>query len=335
MKAEPNVIWRIQTITVLIPTTALLTVIYLMPGKSFSANIWDRYLTRQNPRDISWNAESKCYHHLLARQTRKLSPNKRYAKALESFTFLRPAPVSSLLAARDLVYAHFQLEAEHQFMEAERIHRGKAKTSNEDASTSNEKVTTSNDRATTGNDRATTSNNVATASNDISTRLQLSTIIETEPPSDNTKWTASYHIAKTKPHQRFAQTFRDPRSRRALVCASTAMIAQQLTGINTIGERILECKLFGAFLFRAKDVFVPVQSWVFSVREPVSTTFGSWLSRYSWCGCCCFYSCITWMSVHSSIDELFIHELDWYLNRGNKSLDGIHSAACLIKGFLY
>jgi hypothetical protein len=47
--------------------------------------------------------------------------NNGYAKALESFTYLRPAPVSSLLAVRDLVYAHFQLEAEHQFIENEKI----------------------------------------------------------------------------------------------------------------------------------------------------------------------------------------------------------------------
>jgi hypothetical protein len=35
---------------------------------------------------------------------------------------------------------------------------------------------------------------------------------------------------------RMGQTFSDARSRRALVCASTAMISQQLTGINTIGK---------------------------------------------------------------------------------------------------
>jgi hypothetical protein len=127
--------------------------------------------------------------------------HNRYAKALESFTYLRPAPVSSLLAARDLVYAHFQLEAENQFMEDEKINKDKA-----------------------------------TANKDIATRLQQSTRTEIEPARDDTKRTASYHISKTMPHQRFAQTFRDPRSRRALVCASTAMISQQLTGINTIGK---------------------------------------------------------------------------------------------------
>lgn len=34
---------------------------------------------------------------------------------------------------------------------------------------------------------------------------------------------------------RMRQLFKDDRSRRALVCASTAMISQQLCGINTIG----------------------------------------------------------------------------------------------------
>jgi hypothetical protein len=43
-----------------------------------------------------------------------------------------------------------------------------------------------------------------------------------------------YDISGTNYFQRLIQTFRDARSRRALVCASTAMISQQLCGINTI-----------------------------------------------------------------------------------------------------
>jgi len=44
---------------------------------------------------------------------------------------------------------------------------------------------------------------------------------------------------------RMKQLFKDDRSRRALVCASTAMISQQLCGINTIGMAFfsdLKCK---------------------------------------------------------------------------------------------
>jgi hypothetical protein len=47
---------------------------------------------------------------------------------------------------------------------------------------------------------------------------------------------AIYAISETHWIHRLMQTFRDPRSRRALVCASTAMISQQLCGINTIGK---------------------------------------------------------------------------------------------------
>jgi hypothetical protein len=39
--------------------------------------------------------------------------------------------------------------------------------------------------------------------------------------------------------KRMNQLFNDDRSRRALVCASTAMISQQLCGVNTIGKHHL------------------------------------------------------------------------------------------------
>jgi len=51
-----------------------------------------------------------------------------------------------------------------------------------------------------------------------------------------------YDISKTIYFQRLNQTFRDARSRRALVCASTAMVSQQLCGINTIGMYCLTSK---------------------------------------------------------------------------------------------
>ena len=112
--------------------------------------------------------------------------DNRHAKALESFTLLRPSPVSELLAARDLIYAHLQLEMECQSMENRRA--------------------TPDDK---GKENA----------------------IE-----DSGRQRAYYDISRTNYFQRLSQTFRDGRSRRALVCASTAMIAQQFTGINTIGK---------------------------------------------------------------------------------------------------
>ncbi|KAI9766197.1 MAG: hypothetical protein M1839_005013 [Geoglossum umbratile] len=151
--------WRIQTAAVLIPTVALLVVVYLMPESP-------RYLMKK----------------------------KKYPKALESFKYLRPSPVSDLLAARDLIYAHFQLEAECQSMidERERKHP------------------------------STVQPNVPVAGSD-------------PEKQKATDWVPLYYIKKTSFLKRFPQTFGDDRSRRALVCASTVMFAQQLTGINTIG----------------------------------------------------------------------------------------------------
>lgn len=53
-----------------------------------------------------------------------------------------------------------------------------------------------------------------------------------------------YDIRRTNYFQRLSQTFKDGRSRRALLCASTAMISQQLCGINTIGKQQLHWKNF-------------------------------------------------------------------------------------------
>lgn len=117
---------------------------------------------------------------------RLIVDDNRHAKALESFTLLRPSPVSELLAARDLIYAHLQLEMECQSME---------------------------NRRATPDDKG-----------------KENTI------EDSGRQRAYYDISRTNYFQRLSQTFRDGRSRRALVCASTAMIAQQFTGINTIGK---------------------------------------------------------------------------------------------------
>ena len=149
--------------------------------------------------------------NLLPPTPQKSNSEHRYAKALESFTYLRPPPVASFLAARDLVSAHFQLEAEDQFMKAQR------------------------------------NTDTQSTSNDIATRLRRSIISEVELPTDTANRRASYHISNTKSHQRLGQVIRDPRSRRALICASTAMVAQQLCGINTIGEYPLDRRMIRAF----------------------------------------------------------------------------------------
>ncbi|KAN0071903.1 Sugar transporter domain containing protein [Elaphomyces granulatus] len=141
--------WRIQTATILIPTIVLTFLVYFVP-------------------------ESPRVH----------MKHGRLPKALETFTLIRPSPVSEFLAARDLVYAHVQLEIEC------------TKLKNEDA------ITEAN-----GHD------------------LELQ---RQEPKIP------MYDVSRTNFFHRLLQTFKDGRSRRALVCASTAMISQQLTGINTI-----------------------------------------------------------------------------------------------------
>lgn len=78
--------WRILTNTVLIPTIPLLTMIYLMPESP-------RYLMKHG----------------------------RYRKALESFTMIQTTP---LLASRDFMYAHAQLDFESRLLSGKANERG-------------------------------------------------------------------------------------------------------------------------------------------------------------------------------------------------------------------
>ena len=83
---------------------------------------------------------------------------------------------------------------------------------------------------------------LSTEKSDLRTRLGkvASAPSESEKDPENltgsTRELSSYHILRTSYWQRLGQTLHDARSRRALVCAATAMIAQQLTGINTLGK---------------------------------------------------------------------------------------------------
>jgi hypothetical protein len=128
-------------------------------------------------------------------ETPKLMRNFfRYSKAFESFKFLRPPPTSALVAARELTYAHFQLQTECQNMENSKS--GKSNSSDQHNGKGDPEKTPA---------------------------ILQQTVL--------------YNISRTNYFQRVSQTFRDARSRRALLCASTAMLAQQLTGINTIGKQ--------------------------------------------------------------------------------------------------
>jgi hypothetical protein len=127
-----------------------------------------------------------------------------------------------LLAARDFVYAHFQLEMECQSMEERR----KARKSAKDPTTAE------------GSAKEKDKEEVKVSGNgvDKSSRNEQDKG-DMELPRTGRPATTLYDISRTNYFQRLSQTFKDARSRRALLCASTAMISQQLCGINTIGKR--------------------------------------------------------------------------------------------------
>lgn len=146
----------------------------------------------------------------------ELIPCTRPAKALESFTLLRPAPVSHLLGARDFVYAHFQLEME-------------CKSINSRAAARKPALAPSTLALTLGAPKREVPPRQATVKGKKDHDVELGQAV-------SEKESALYAMSRTHYHQRLRQCFQDPRSRRALVCASTAMIAQQLCGVNTISE---------------------------------------------------------------------------------------------------
>lgn len=158
---------------------------------------------------------------------------------------LRPSPVARLLAARDLVYAHFQLQMECESINkrrasriAQKLESKKSKTpaagNEEEAGTEKEKE-----------DPKVSENEVKASSKNEENRRD----IEMQghqgsagPPRPlYVKSDPGTHVSLDF-FRRIKQTFNDARSRRALVCASTAMISQQLTGINTISKLCLSIK---------------------------------------------------------------------------------------------
>ncbi|OXV10921.1 hypothetical protein Egran_01318 [Elaphomyces granulatus] len=164
--------WRIQIATILIPTIVLTFLVYFVP-------------------------ESPRVH----------MKHGRLPKALETFTFIRPSPVSEFLAARDLIYAHVQLEIECE------------------SNLKNETETNTNQSKGKGK----LEQEVAETEGAIKEAIGHDIELQRQEPE-----MPAYDISRTDFFRRLYQTFKDGRSRRALLCASTAMISQQLTGINTI-----------------------------------------------------------------------------------------------------
>jgi len=162
-------------------------------------------------------------------------------KALESFTMLRPSPFSRLLAARDLVYAHFQLQMECKSINKrreERVVEKALKQKKKQRKSGQEPQEGENDKEPA---RVTATELTPSDKNgkgkDPNPDPEKRSVREIEGPL--------YVTAETRTtfFRRMKQTFNDARSRRALVCASTAMIAQQLTGINTISKCYPACGL--------------------------------------------------------------------------------------------
>jgi hypothetical protein len=160
-------------------------------------------------------------------------------KALESFTMLRPSPVSRLLAARDQVYAHFQLQAECTSIQNRKDPRKLAGQQNQ-----------SLERLPMGNEKEEGQQTASDNAKDCP-KVRESPRDEAETNGD---LESQHHTTPEKPlyvtdglkrrvfpefFKRMNQLFSDDRSRRALVCASTAMISQQLCGVNTIGKHRL------------------------------------------------------------------------------------------------
>jgi MFS family permease len=225
--------WRILTNTTLIPTIPLLVMIYLMPESP-------RYLMKHG----------------------------RYEKALASFNQIQTTP---LLAARDFMYAHAQLDFESRML------KGRA---NESANLA-DRVDVSIPDLSGGASGRMESDTSVSPQHSINDGGRAAQVIDNEPdPSDSHQqssqlngdqrerdieltnlpaWPSdvstldivqgiydareaslkrenpySYHIGVTGYYKRLAELWSNKRCRRALLASSIAMISQQMTGVNTI-----------------------------------------------------------------------------------------------------
>lgn len=222
--------WRILTNTVLIPTIPLLVMIYLMPESP-------RYLMKHG----------------------------RYRKALEAFEQIQ---TTSLLASRDFMYAHAQLDFESRLMKGSAQEQGNL-AQRIDISTQTlpggladpqpalpnnprspeQSITTPIDESDVqrlapsreivrdftiqdprSRERDVELTNLRHRSSDLSS-LDINLDIERTRKKRNPY---AYHIGITGYFKRLAQLTTNRRCRRALLSASISMISQQMTGVNTI-----------------------------------------------------------------------------------------------------
>lgn len=194
--------WRILTNTVLIPTLPLLTMIYLMPESP-------RYLMKHG----------------------------KYRKALEVFTLIQTTP---LLASRDFMYAHAQLDFESRMLRGgtneqdnlgDRIDRSTP--SVVQLACDQQPNAGESDQQCFDNLQSQLKMNIALFRPQRQ-RSNLSTSNSKRATQPSKKNPYSYHIGVTGYFRRLIQLWKNKRCRRALLSASISMISQQMTGVNTI-----------------------------------------------------------------------------------------------------
>jgi len=128
---------------------------------------------------------------------------------------------SHLLAARDFVYAHAQLDFESRLM------RGNANEHGDLGDRISLNAAGKIEMTNLPNGSSAAHQSVASSNDEEAGLKQVG-------KSDNPYF---YHIGVTGYTKRLRQLWTEKRCRRALVCAAVAMISQQMTGVNTIGEQ--------------------------------------------------------------------------------------------------
>jgi hypothetical protein len=196
--------WRILTNTVLIPTIPLLIMIYLMPESP-------RYLMKHG----------------------------KYRRALEAFTMIQTTP---LLASRDFMYAHAQLDFESRLLKGDANEEGLL--ADRIGHNNNELTGQIRPRALqAGSETAisvSSTQSVSGANPHRPEDIQLSSLARADSDASSLDSEIGvrrvgakenpyfYHIGVTGYFKRLVELWRNKRCRRALFSASIAMISQQM-----------------------------------------------------------------------------------------------------------
>jgi hypothetical protein len=195
--------------------------------------------------------------YLMPESPRYLMKHGRYRKALEAFQIIQTTP---LLASRDLMYAHAQLEFESRLLEetvskeaslADRTKRNNTNPPHTVDEVLSDRCSSLSISMRSAHD---VGSNLAKATRTMESQQQASSVRIAEPPtiekrgSDLSSLDAElagqntgrrnnpylYHIGVTGYFKRLMELWKNKRCRRALLSACVAMISQQMTGVNTI-----------------------------------------------------------------------------------------------------